>query len=443
MEQLLKKDPIAMGMLGKQPILEQRYRPLTYLLTAIEADKKIMYNLLTHEMIAVNLSELELSETREYLIENWYMVPEEYDDQQLVDECRAVLTLMNSWPKRNHVFLIFTTLDCNARCFYCYEKRIPGSNMTMETASRVIEYVQEQAGGEKIIIKWFGGEPLYNYPVINFISEGLREKGIQFESHMISNGLLFSNMLIEKAKNQWNMKSVQITLDGTREVYKRVKAYVTDIADPMEKILHNIKSLLKAEITVHIRLNIGLYNYKDIMNLVDFLCEEFKGEDNLYVNARPLFEVIKYSVEKRIFMYELLDELNSKLNRLLKREEKGFHETITNSSCMASGQEAVTILPDGKVGICGININDNFLGDIYTKELNLKARSDFGKRFYREDKCRPCPLYPNCYIVSRCPNIDAREGCDTIRVQLNIRRIKEKMKIRCRVSESGDGGRDT
>ena len=96
LEQLLKQDPIAMGMLGKQTVCDQVYRPLKYILTAEEADKKIFYNLLTHEMIAVKLNELKLQETRNYLIENWYMVQEDHNDQQLVDECRAVLTLMNS-----------------------------------------------------------------------------------------------------------------------------------------------------------------------------------------------------------------------------------------------------------------------------------------------------------------------------------------------------------
>ena len=211
LEQLLKQDPVAMGMLGKQAVCNQVYRPLTYVLTVQVVNKKVFYNLLTHEMIAVNMDELDLSETRKYFIENWYLVPDKHDDQQLVDECRAVLTLMNSGPKKVHSFNIFTTLDCNARCFYCFEKRMIGSNMTMETASRVIEYMQEQADGDPINIIWFGGEPLFNYPVIDFITSGLRDKGLYFESDIISNGLLFDSWLVEKAKNLWGVKYVQIT----------------------------------------------------------------------------------------------------------------------------------------------------------------------------------------------------------------------------------------
>lgn len=439
MKQLLKQDPIAMGMLGKQIIQEQEYRPLTYVLTAEEEDQKIYYNLLTHEMVAINFSELDLSETRNYFIENWYLVPKEHDDQQLVDECRAVLTLMDSFPKKIHSFHIFTTLDCNARCFYCFEKRIPGSNMTLETAARVIEYIQEQADGHPINIVWFGGEPLFNYPVIDLITRTLRERELDFESEMISNGLLFDKALIEKANNVWNLKSVQITLDGTREVYTRVKAYVTDVADPFERVIQNIKSLIGSGMEVRIRLNVGSHNYKDMQSLVDFLCKEFKRDDKLFINATALFEVINYSDKKKKFLYDIIDELNRKLkNFFVRKNNNELVGTIVNKYCMASGREAVTILPDGKVGICPNVTNDALLGDIYTKEIDVKMREDFGRRFYREDKCRNCPMYPNCYVVNGCPNKNNREGCDPVKVQRQMARIRKKMKAKCRLDTTAN-----
>ena len=434
LEQLLKQDPITMGMLGKQVVHNRVYRPLTYVLTAEEAGRKIYYNLLTHEMILVEVSELESPKIKQYLIENWFLVPKEHDDQQLVDECRSVLRLMDSWPKKIHVFHIFTTLDCNARCYYCFEKRIPESNMTIATANRVIEYIQEQADGEPIYIVWFGGEPLFNYQVIDVITTGLWEKGLQFESKMISNGLLFDRTLEERAKKHWNVKSVQITLDGTGQVYKRTKAYVTDIEDPFERVIQNIKILLADDIKVVIRLNVGLYNYSDMRELVDFLCEEFRGEKNLYIYTSPLNEIIKYKDEKKSFMYDILDELNSKLDLFFeKKKKKEFADKISNSYCMATGREAVTILPDGKVGICEGITKDAFLGDIYSKKFDIKMREAFGRRFYREDKCRPCPLYPECYIVNGCPNKDSEEGCDSVKIQRQIRKITESLKTRCRM----------
>ena len=439
MERLLEQDPIAMGMLGKQAIQERKYRPLTYVLTAEEADKKVYYNLLTHEMIAVDFTELELSETRKYFIENWYVVPEDHDDQQLVDECRAVLTLMDSWPRKIHVFHIFTTLDCNARCFYCFEKRIPGSNMTIETATRVIEYMKEKAEGDPIEIVWFGGEPLFNYPIIDFITGGLREKGLEFQSFMYSNGFLFDSKIVEKAKRFWNLKRVQITLDGTSQVYRKVKAYVTDVPDPFERVLQNIRNLLKAEIRVIIRLNVGLHNYADIRVLVDYFCANFEGENNLKIYVSPLFELNKYTDEKKEFMYDFLEEQNGKLDLIFGVNKKSeFSRRIINGSCMASGREAVTILPDGKVGICNSLTSEVLLGDIYTAKIDVKVREEFGRRFYREDKCRFCPVYPDCYIVCSCPIIDNQEGCNHINVQRKIKKTIENMKIRCRQMKSSE-----
>ena len=305
--------------------------------------------------------------------------------------------------------------------------------MTIETADKVIEYMQEQADGNLIRIIWFGGEPLFNYSIIDYITDGLRKRGLQFESDMMSNGLLFDSNLVNRAKNSWNLKSVQITLDGTSQIYRKIKAYVTDVIDPFERVQQNIQSLLTAKIKVRIRLNLGPHNYSDLQELTDYLCEVFKGERNLFVYVNPLFEIIEYSNEKKVFIYELVDKLNSKLDMQFGKKEKiEFTDKIVNSFCMATGREAVTILPDGKVGFCPSIIEGAFLGDIYSKEIDVKMKEEFGGRFYQEDMCRTCPIYPNCYIVSGCPNKDSKEGCDPISLKRQINKIMDKMKKKYR-----------
>ena len=137
--------------------------------------------------------------------------------------------------------------------------------------------------------------------------------------------------------------------------------------------------------------------------------------------------------------YDIVKELNGKLNRIFgKNKNKGFSRRIANGSCMASGREAVTILPDGKVGICNGMTYDVILGDIYTTKIDVKVREKFGRRFYREDKCRFCPVYPDCHIVSGCPIKDDNEGCEPVIVQMKIKEIIEKMKLRCRLGASED-----
>ncbi|MEI3172875.1 MAG: radical SAM protein [Lachnospiraceae bacterium] len=129
-------------------------------------------------------------------------------------------------PEHITSYTIFTTTDCNARCFYCYEmgrSRIP---MSDETAHKAAAYIAAHCGGEKVHLHWFGGEPLFNKQVIDIICTDLAEKGIVYESMIISNGYLFDGATVEQAVSHWKLKNVQITLDGTEEIYNRSKAFI-------------------------------------------------------------------------------------------------------------------------------------------------------------------------------------------------------------------------
>ena len=61
-------------------------------------------------------------------------------------------------------YVIFTTLDCNARCFYCYELKSKGKTpMSIETAEKVAKYIITHCPkGTEVSLDWFGGEPLFN-----------------------------------------------------------------------------------------------------------------------------------------------------------------------------------------------------------------------------------------------------------------------------------------
>lgn len=63
--------------------------------------------------------------------------------------------------------------------------------MSNETAHKAAAYIAAHCGGEKVHLHWFGGEPLFNKQVIDIICTDLTEKGIVYESMMISNGYLF------------------------------------------------------------------------------------------------------------------------------------------------------------------------------------------------------------------------------------------------------------
>jgi sulfatase maturation enzyme AslB (radical SAM superfamily) len=58
---------------------------------------------------------------------------------------------------------------------------------------------------------------------------------------MFSNGLLFNDENIIKAKEIWNLKKIQITIDGTEPFYEKIKNVPSG---SFNILLANIKKLL-------------------------------------------------------------------------------------------------------------------------------------------------------------------------------------------------------
>lgn len=128
------------------------------------------------------------------------------DDQKYADHVRFIRRTMQKKPEHITNYVIFTTTDCNARCFYCYElgrSRIP---MSVETAHKAADYISAHCGGENVSIQWFGGEPLFNKNIIDIISSDLAAKGVEYTSIMISNGYLFDDATVKQAVKLWKLK---------------------------------------------------------------------------------------------------------------------------------------------------------------------------------------------------------------------------------------------
>ena len=118
-------------------------------------------------------------------------------------------------------YVIFTTNNCNARCSYCYEKndieKPIERGMTIKTAEKVIQFILNTKKEGSIELEWFGGEPLLNHRIIDYITQRLKEelKDIEkpFSSLIITTGLLLNENTVNKLEKGWNVKFIQITLD--------------------------------------------------------------------------------------------------------------------------------------------------------------------------------------------------------------------------------------
>ena len=143
-------------------------------------------------------------------------------------------------------FTILPTTACNARCPYCFEMDHPIMTMSNDYIENVVAFIAKQSKQFKqISITWFGGEPLLFSNIISSIMEKLliacADKKISCS--IITNGVLFDAETVKRAKKDWHVDYVQITLDGTQHNYEKIKNYV-NIQGAFPRVLNNIQFLI-------------------------------------------------------------------------------------------------------------------------------------------------------------------------------------------------------
>ena len=388
-----------------------RWRPMVYTLPVSVEEGLLLFNTLTRSMVLLEPQEAAaLSATgvpSKELLQNWFYVPEGFDDKTLATEVRNIAKELIPVHPPITSYTVFTTTDCNARCFYCYEKGIAKKTMETDTAHEVASYIVRHAGKKQVKIQWFGGEPLYNKEVISLICQDLKDAGISFVSGMISNAYLFDEALVKEAKNEWNLIGTQITLDGTEEVYNKAKAYIYPGVNACRRVLDNIHLLLEAGIFVRIRLNMDLYNADNLIALAKELCQEYKDVRGLCIYSHPiaaehLSNAALHNAEKRKLLYQKKAQLQQLIDMAGLSDRKPLHRSVQVNQCMADDDSCITILPDGNIGKCEHYGDSGFIGHISKEEFDKDAVLPYKKTRPELEACQTCPFYPTCIRLDKC-----------------------------------------
>lgn len=419
MKQIVLPIETTIKALGVQKITNTQYRYFSYISTYEVDDGKLLYNHMTKELLLLShneseflddLSDIDVPIIR-VLIEKWFFVPVDNIDHTLymqIDNLMRMITNTNGGNVPLTQFAIYPTTDCNARCFYCFELGIKRINMSEQTARDVVEFINKKCKGKDVGLIWFGGEPLYNSVAMDIICSGLQEKGITYASTMTSNGYLFDKDMVKKANELWHLKKVQITLDGTEEVYNKTKAYIyKNVPSPFKRVLDNIELLLKENIRVNIRLNMDNHNFDDLFELFGQIWQRFNSYDNYSVYPALLFEdksnrkSPRSETERKVLFakyYMLQDTIREK--GLFKEPGVEFYKKY--KQCMADDDGATTILPDGRLGKCEHHAEDLIYGSIYSDDIDYSVIQECKKIIDRGDLCYDCAYFPCCQSLAIC-----------------------------------------
>ena len=330
--------------------------------------------------------------TFQWLRDNHFIVPTSLDESKQVIEQYECVTGSN---EVGNLFRILPTTKCNARCYYCFEKELPGIDMSLDVADKVVDFIKKRTEHDKSIkLEWFGGEPLLKKDIITYISsrliDELPDKTIY--STMTTNASLFDLHTINESKN-WNLKAIQVTLDGLDDVYDSIKNYKSKRYN-FNNTIENVHKLIENGIEVTIRLNYNEDNLLHNLELIDFIQHEFGDTVDVYCSqSYSVGNVPESSVPRfveSIIVKKLLDAGYFKYETLLKRKY---------AVCgLASFDSFVVIGPDGNVYKCVESMSfpeKSCVGTIFDKELNNEL-INYWKKPIDEERCLQCPYLPMC-----------------------------------------------
>ena len=381
----------------------------------------------TYSGAVVGLSPVEYEELNngrgdiDALVKQGILVPGHKNEIDELYVNRAKRMLANEEP----TYRIFTTTDCNARCFYCYEDRTAKAYMNPETANQTADFILGSLANRKCLIQWFGGEPLMNPTAIDIITDRIKDRA---RFMMISNASLVDDVGVNRIK-RWGITRIQITLDGTEDVYNRRKAYVD--GSSFDKVLRNIESLIRQDIFVTVRINYEHRNLKDVVELIHFLDRAFPERKNIGVYAAHLFSD-KQGDDAEIRKQDWFSIQEKLIETGFSNPQKSYSLNYRVSQCFACHTRSFVITPDGGLYKCALATGNpkELIGSVYDGITDYSTLMSWADPSIR-DECRPCEWLPICqcgceaerkgYITDKC--ILQKDFVDEI-LRLRYRRLQ-------------------
>ena len=427
---------------------ECSYRLLRYTMRVEHNGEVLLHNLVTGQLVV--LSEEEDAILRglpapyqplmDDLIALHFLVPVDYDEHKQVANLRKLLYSIYSSKKHPITsYIILPTTACNARCYYCYEQNYRHISMTEETAEEVVRFIGENCGDKKKVkIRWFGGEPTVGAERIDGICRRLSEQGISYTSTMTTNGYLFDEEMVAKAKTLWHLERVNISVDGTEENYNRIKAYPGALDNPYRRVLRNVGLLVGQGIRVSLRMNFDVKNASDFEGFVNDVEKLYGHHELINLWAFPVGGehpeadgCVAHGSD------EWLAEKEIELNRIA--ENRGFQKASGELPCLqylfcaGTLNGGTVITPEGNLACCMERFEDPYTAGTLWDGVDRNRKSEWAS-YGETEECADCPFYPQCVKAMFCPGVG---HCNPEKKEREYRNtIKNKYEIKMKRSET-------
>lgn len=350
------------------------------------------------------------------------------DDES--NECDSVIT---SWKQEDesplkYTMIINPTLNCNMRCWYCYEKHNKTAYIKEETIRAIQVLIQKKVSGTELRglnIDFFGGEPLLNFkngvkPILDYAYDCCSLNKKQLYVSFTTNGFLLSEKVRSDLHKyaQWGKIRLQITLDGNRTVHNQIRA-LGGTMPTYDTIVANICNSVKEGMLVLVRLN---YTNKNINSFYDII-DDFKGLDH---EAKKNFSISLQKVWQENNSKQLQEDVHSLVQAL---KDEGYHVedgcALSPHRCYGDKENTCVINYNGDVFKCTARDFDTTKRDgtlLPDGTIRWNQRHSRRKTInYGSEFCHHCIIFPLCHAgCSQNKMESSNKGC--------LKGYSEKMK---------------
>ncbi len=322
------------------------------------------------------------------------------------------------------------TLECNYRCRYCFEGDVLQCETSTASPDALCAFIEKAAGAlancRTISVKWFGGEPLLNFAYILSASERLLDfcerNGITLRTRVITNGALLTDEMIDQLK-RFNLVSIQITLDGTKDIYCAYKGASYEDYDAVLGLIDR----QCGNVLFNLRLNCYPANLSSLLALTDALYSKkhVRERVNLY-----LAHVESCNMET----FDPDGYADAQLRFVEHLYALGWYAQVRNALIAQRSSPCDNLKPEGFIA--------DFAGNLYACEghigntrariasfsdgvADIQTKKQAQLLAYEQsmaESCKSCAYFPLCF--SGCPS-HPRPGSGCAAFQKTVRGILE------------------
>lgn len=287
-----------------------------------------------------------------------YLVQKEFLIENNVDEVDKVRKMAQK-ADENHDSFVLTinpSMNCNFKCWYCYETHVKNSRLGEEMIERIKKFIYQTAekeGMKSFELSLFGGEPLLYFqkevvPIIDAFYDACSKNKLLYSVFLTTNAYLIDEAFVKYFKSKGISCGLQITLDGVKEKHDLVR-FVSSTKGSYDTIIRNIRLLIKNEFFVRLRIN---YTDKSIGD-VYLIANEFDDIDESIKKKYLIMDFQRVWQDQKID--NTYDVVNTNVASILEsgiNVSNSYSPNNVKSPCYADKRNSAVINYNGDIFKC-------------------------------------------------------------------------------------------